>query len=479
MRLSLIEATGAILVCALAALLADDALAAAMLLVFLAGMKLVATRDRLFVLAAGFTLHWTQVTLGLSYKWLTGREVQALNTTDYRTMVYIGLGCCLALAIGISIGLRLVKPPDPSESRPEFAVGFPTLLIAYIVMTSFEGTLGTMAMDYPSARQILVTADSARLGVLFLVYRRLLRPEPRWGLLTALLLFEIMLGFTGFFAGFREPIVLCGIAILEIFDHHNVRQWFALGAAGAAVVALGLLWMAIRVDFRREYVTMDNFEISRSAKLQNFQNLSSAFLQSDADTMLASADKLVDRMWTIYYPALAIERVPRVLPHTDGRMFTSSVTHILTPRIFFPNKPNLQSDSEKVRLYSGVQVAGADQNTSIAFGYAAESYIDFGLPWMFIPPVLFGILVGASYALFRKLIWHRELAVAFLTVAFWLSIYLFERSWSTMLGVWLGFMVYLGIPVLLLDRFLLVKHINRLRSQEGLLYDERRPSEAG
>jgi hypothetical protein len=108
-----------------------------------------------------------------------------------------------------------------------------------------------------------------------------------------------------------------------------------------------------------------------------------------------------------------------------------------------------------------MRVAGRESNTTIAFGYAAEGYIDFGIPRMFVPIFCFGLLIGAMYALFRSIIWHRELFVAFGTVAFWLSAYLFERSWATMLGVTVGFMVYLGLPVVLLDRFLLVRFAGR------------------
>ena len=65
-----------------------------------------------------------------------------------------------------------------------------------------------------------------------------------------------------------------------------------------------------------------------------------------------------------------------------------------------------------------------------------------------------------------------ELFVAFGTVAFWLTVYLFERSWATMLGVSLGFMVYLGIPVVLLDRFLLIKYEKQTRDRADLLFAE-------
>jgi hypothetical protein len=305
--------------CGFAGWYANDSLAALAIFVVLAGLKLVSTHDRLYVLAAGFTFHWSQTVLGLLYKWTVGREVPAFNASDYRPMVYIGLGCCMAMAIGIGIGLRLLKRPDPSEDRPEYALGFPLLIAAYMLMTSFEGTLTAIAADYPSTRQIIVTADSTRLGMLFLLYRRFLRPQPRWTLVGGLLIFEILLGFTGFFAGFREPIVLAAIAILEIFDSRSPRQWLALSTAAVVAVCLGLLWMAIRVDFRRDYLNLDNFEISRSAKFRNFESLAANYLHSDMDTIWYSADQLVERMWTVYYPALAVERVPSQLPHLRQR----------------------------------------------------------------------------------------------------------------------------------------------------------------
>ena len=176
-------------------------------------------------------------------------------------------------------------------------------------------------------------------------------------------------------------------------------------------------------------------------------------------------------MWTIYYPSLALARVPAHVPHTGGSILGAALTHIVTPRVFFPDKPQLQSDSEEVRKYSNIRVAGSESGTSIAFGYSIEAYIDYGLPWMFLPVFAFGIFLGAMYALFRSLIWHRELFVAFATVAFWLSAYLFERSWATMLGTTLGFMVYLGAPIVLLDRFLLIRFTaNKARQEDALRF---------
>jgi len=430
-------------------------------------IRLVWTADGLFVLPIALSFHWMQGNVGLIYLGLTGREVAAVYDSDWRPMVLIALGCCLALAAGVRLGLHAKKAPDINTPRPGFAFSFGLLVTVYVVTVLLEGTLSAVAPDYPSLRQIITTFDSARLGVLFLILRRLCSPPPRFGLVALVVSIEIVLGITGFFAGFREPIVLAVLAVLEVFDRRNARHWLALTVASVAICALGVLWMGIRTDYRREYVEVDQFSGSRNARINRVEDLTSSFMKNDAEGLLKTTDQLVDRMWTIYYPALALKRVPSVIPHTDGQIIGAALVHIVTPRVFFPNKGELPSDSDEVRKYANVAVAGREVSTSIAFGYSAESYIDFGLPWMFLPVFAYGILVGACYALFRSVIWHRELFVSFATVSFWISVYLFERSWATMLGVTVGFMVYLGGPIVLLDRFLLIQYSAKQAGGDG------------
>jgi hypothetical protein len=115
-----------------------------------------------------------------------------------------------------------------------------------------------------------------------------------------------------------------------------------------------------------------------------------------------------------------------------------------------------------VRKYAGLNVAGEESGTSIAFGYAAESYVDYGLPWMFIPVLIFGFLVGIAYQVWLSVIRHRELAIALCTVMFWLTLYLFERSWVKTLGGTVTLMVYLGGLTYLIDQWLLARRGQQL-----------------
>ena len=470
MRVNDLQLVGAALVSLVFGLVTNDWLASVSIVTLMIVIKLTWTDDGLFVLPIALAFQWMQGSLGVMYFGFTGRSLPAIESSDYRPMVLISLGCVLALAAGIRLGLMLRKAPDPNEPRPGFAFSVGLLWIVYGITVVAEGALSTMAPDYPSLRQILVTFESARLGVLFLILRRLCSAPPQFGLLAAVVALEIVLGITGFFAGFREPIVLAVLAVLEIFDRRKTMHWVALMTASVAIMALGVLWMGIRGEYRRDYVAIDTYSVSRSTRVNRVEDLTTDFLKGNASDILKTTDTLVDRMWTIYYPALAMKRVPSVLPHTDGAILGAALTHIVTPRIFFPNKGELPSDSDEVRKYAGVQVAGREVNTSIAFGYAAEAYIDFGLPLMFAPMFAFGIFAGFCYAVFRAAIWHRELFVAFATVSFWSSLYLFERSWATMMGVTVGFMVYLGGPMVLLDRFLLIQYTKQQAEDPELLF---------
>ena len=175
------------------------------------------------------TFQWSQTSLGVFYHGLTGRTVPAIELSDYRPMVLIGLGVRAG-----ALRRHPAGPHDAEAARPRRShvptSRFPSAcsIIAYVTSVFVEGTLLAIAPDYPSLRQIITTLDTARLGVLFLIMRRLCSPTPRWGMLAMVVSVEVVMGITGFFAGFREPIVLAVLAVLEVFNRRNKQHWVAV-----------------------------------------------------------------------------------------------------------------------------------------------------------------------------------------------------------------------------------------------------------
>src|SRR3979411_35456 len=105
MRVRDVELMGVAGAAGFGACIVDDWIAGAAIVVLWLCLRLTSTDDRLFVLPAAVAFQWTETVLGMFYKGFTGREVQAIYGSDYRPMVLIGLGCCLALAGGIKLGL--------------------------------------------------------------------------------------------------------------------------------------------------------------------------------------------------------------------------------------------------------------------------------------------------------------------------------------------------------------------------------------
>ena len=435
-----------------------DFLMAESLFVLLAAWHFLKPDEGPPVLATALSFQWLQVALGVFYVFFTKRPLEATLDSDYEPMVRIGLGCIIALAVGLYLGCYLVKRSGKTAHAKvaevvgqQMALTVPQLLIVYAVSISTVGVLQRFGQDYPTIRQGLVSLTYVRLGLLYLLLRRFVLGS-RWDLVGGLLGVEIVLGLTGFYAGFREPLILTALAVLEIFDRRRMRHWVALGAITLGAVVLGTMWVSIRTDYRDRVANDDSFAENRNQRVDMIKASASQWASQDKDALAEDMDKLVDRLWAIYYPALAVARVPSVIPHTDGRLMMETLQHVFAPRVFFPDKPDLKSDSEMVRKYAGVHVAGDEEGTTIAFGYAAESYIDYGAPLMFLPVFIYGLLMGLVYQGIMRTFKYRDMAIAVATTISYLSLYQFERSWSKTAGLAGTLLVYVGSMAYLLDR---------------------------
>jgi hypothetical protein len=412
------------------------------------------------VIALAFSMQWVAVCVGLFYFAATDRPLDATIHSDYRTMVEIGLGCLLAMIVGLYVGRRLVGLAGPATGlRPAYALTFKTLLVLYAVGTLFVGAIQTAAWNYPGFEQPIIALSYLRFGLLYLVFRRLVA-NREWHFVAGLLGVEVVLGMSGYYAGFREPLIMAALAFLEFFDRRNARHWMTITALVAFMALLGVAWMGVRVEYRARFSTDEKFGDNRSARIDLIKASITDWAGQNRSEMFRNIDAFVDRMWTIYYPALAVGRVPSALPYENGKLMTESLQYVFMPRIFFPDKPDIKSDSEMVRKYSGVWVAGDDELTDIAFGYAAESYVDFGVPMMFVPMFIWFAFVGFAIAIILRVFRHRDIAVSVATVIGWLSLYLFERSWAKTIGLTGTLLIYASGLSFVLDRLWFEKFRN-------------------
>lgn len=446
----------------LVGLLANDWIASVSLAILFIGARYMLREPGPPIVAAAFANQWLQVSVAVMYFAVTGRVVTEMRTPVYRPMVVIGLTCVAVLFTGfyLAAGFGRRRPRVESQSRP---LPWTTNQIAamYGGAVAASGILTELAWSSTGLTQAILVFSRIRYVLLFLLITRLVRPKPQWAWILGVLGVELGLGFAGFFADFREPLVIAAIAVLAAMDRRQAKTWIIIGSLAALAISSGLIWTAIKPVIRKSYVGAS----SRSERLTAVLTVTGNTFSRGPEIWKYEGDSMVSRIWAVYFPALALTRVPTIIPYENGKILKSAVENAMTPRLFFPNKPVLPSQSDEVRKYSGIWVGGRETNTSYAFGYAGESYVDFGVPLMFLPILVFGIVMGLSYRILRDHIRHEELRTGVVTVIVWSTLGVYEASWIMLIGPSITILGILGGSALFLDRILTSVERTRAKPQ--------------
>jgi hypothetical protein len=217
----------------------------------------------------------------------------------------------------------------------------------------------------------------------------------RW-IWMCVLLFEVALGFGGYFSSFKEPIFYALIALAACMPRLKLRHVVGGGLLVAFTIMLSLVWTAVKVDYR-EFVSggerTQAIAVGYSKSVGEFTRLAD---ELDGQDMGAAADTLLKRVMYHHFFGVTASRVPAYLPHTWGEIWGEALVRPFMPRVLFPDKRAIE-DSDLTNRYTGLRVAGAEQGTSISLGYMAEAYIDFGPLVMFAPIALLGSCLGFFY----------------------------------------------------------------------------------
>jgi len=391
------------------------------------------------------------VMAGIIWFVVTGRRVMEMRTGFYRPMVIVGLVCIATLFAGFYLGSG-IRRKSAYRARVPKPLPWTTnqIAVTYVALVAASGILTEIAWSTAGLTQAILIFSRVRYVLLFLLITRLVRPTPKWAWIAATVGLELALGFAGFFADFREPLIIAAVAVFGAMDRRKARTWAVLGCLGILAISSALIWTAIKPVIRRNYVGY----ATRSERLTAVLTVTGMTFARGPDVWKYEGDSMVSRIWSVYFPGLALARVPSVVPYENGKILRAAVENVMTPRLFFPDKPPLPSQSDEVRKYSGVWVGGRESNTSYAFGYAGESYVDFGIPYMFLPIFVFGFLFGLSYRFINRRVKHDEIRVGVLIVIVWSTLGVYEASWVMLIGPTITMLILLGGTAMLLDSVL-------------------------
>ena len=327
---------------------------------------------------------------------LAGETLEQNFGQELSLAFYLGILSILALAYGMKLAVGdspVISLIDQEKNASELKVS--RLAIAYSVTFVLSSLMTALAFGYPAFTQLLLSLASLRWLVIFLIVWNGFR-DPKFSLLSLIIvIWEIIIGMTGFFSGFKQIIFI----MLVIYGATSLKVKQLLRPQVLILMVLLLLlatyWQSVKGDYRN-YVNggtqTQTVTVSLADRLNYHTNSANNINEKELGDGFNS---LLSRLGYLKFFAGTIRTVPNAVPYQNGKLWSEAISALI-PRAFFPDKP-IFDDSKRTNEFSGIEVAGADKGTSISIGYVGESYIDFGVPFMFAPIFALGCFWGWVY----------------------------------------------------------------------------------
>ncbi|MBB6235508.1 hypothetical protein HDC90_000105 [Pedobacter sp. AK013] len=430
----------------------------AILLPFLL-FKLLWKVDESPFLFMAFCLQWLSVTVKIFYANFMQLDFIEVfdNYKNIEKTYYASLFGILSVSAGIHFIIKNYKVEKTDYAEIALRYDSRKLVPMYLIVTLLYPFILNYSYSTGGLQQPVTKLADFKWMIFFTFMMSTLftRQYKLFFLITGL---EIVLSLTGFFSNFKDYfLVLFGGLAVVYFKNLNFKQILPLAALGLMFVYMLIIWQYVKPEYRNYLNGGTVSQNSIRTTSESLSKLNELVQNVDQRNIDAGFKQTVERLSYIDFFSATIDYVPRVVPHTHGRLWGDAIGRVLQPRIFFPNK-QIIDDSETTRKYSGMQVAGAESATSISLGYMTENYIDFGMPGMFISLFVYGLLIGLVYKYVMTSSPDKLIGTAMIIPLF-ILIYLFESALNKLIG---GLLMYLLIYELI-RRFALKRFLQQIK----------------
>lgn len=353
---------------------------------------------------------WLFVMTGYAYWGITGSYPSLPKLGNLEGAILLSMFGFIALVAGIRAGFHILRPHfesarkrlDATSSRYDIRRLFWWVVMLYTI-NWFVG-IASKEMLF-SAAQIIDNILSFRSVFLLLLLLAVLQYRMSYGYAVVAFLYVLIPQFASMMSHFKELFFLLVIALFREWrpwsasvseQLRSIRIGWAVAAIAVSLLLMASFWEGGIKPRWRSAIMSGAVVGSPVAKINAF--MSTARVAAREFEARVAVKKLAARMSSgVGYFSHVLQRVPRVVPHEGGGLTLRALRHIVRPRILFPEKQNLGGDSWLIWQYAGIRVAGEEQKTSVGLGYMAQFYIDFGVPGMFVPLFMYGLLIGLAY----------------------------------------------------------------------------------
>lgn len=360
--------------------------------------RLLRRRGETPVLLFAMGMQWAQVTAKVFEADYFGVPVNELgHSVTIATAVWLGLAGVSVVAIGMHLAIRnLHTPANRLVDAGLKSLSVERLFSLHLLMLALAITAERLAWSLLPLAEILRALGDIRWAFYFLLGLTTIRMRRKGSYFLASTAIEFVLGI-GYFSGFKTVLFMAMIAAIAAGRRLNFRSGMVVTVAASVTLFIALAWQSVKGKYRA-YLDQGTHQqvvlVSTEDQVATFTHLVGGL---ETDQLTGSVRSLLDRLAYVDFFADVLARVPAELPHEGGALLWKAIVHVLKPRILFPDKAVLPSDSDETSYYTGRYLASGAQGTSFSLGYMVEQYIDFG-PWlMFLPILVFGVVWGGMY----------------------------------------------------------------------------------
>ena len=351
---------------------------------------------------------WLQATAKVFHADILGVDVSELvlfsdlDPPQTAEAIWFSLGGLLVLAVGIRLVIRRIPPVDLeaiTRQAERFSIpkAFGLYLVLSLGLTAMYSSVGFLS----GFRQILLAVSLLKWSGFYLLAFLVFLRREKYLLFFAAFAIEFV-GGIGFFSGFKEVVFVSVIAFFSV----GRDLTFGSALKGLAVVILmiiiGAAWTSVKGEYRGEISGGSGQQLEEVGQGEQITLLVDLVSGLEGEDLVDGLDPLLQRVAYVDFFGYVLNAVPTVVPHEKGAVWWTAVRHVLVPRLIYPDKPALESDSEVTSRYTGIYLASDSEGTSISIGYMGESYIDFGPIGMFIPIFILGLGWGLIYFFFVR-----------------------------------------------------------------------------
>ncbi len=352
------------------------------------------------VIFIGLVYFWASIVVKIFYADFTNQLYEDLSISNKIVeTTFIALLALVIFGLGIFLTTKNATKNIYISYTETFNYSTNKVLIFYAAMTVGSTALYGILFVYPAFSQLFNALIFMKTGLLFLLIHTVYAQKKQMWLIFAIVGTEILLSFVSFFSSFKEILITVAIVLSFYPIKLYVKQYVRNLLLVVGTIYLMLIWQSIKGDYR---FFLNQGSRSQAVQVSSTDALLKIFeLAQKADPFDKDNDivyQSIDRLSYIEFFSQAMVRVPAEVPFENGKLWLNNLMHIFVPRILNPNKKAID-DSQMVNAYCIRQVATAEQGASFSLGFLAESYIDFGIYFMFIPVFLVGCLFGFIYTL--------------------------------------------------------------------------------